>query len=153
MSRYAIAQGATIMINNGYDKVLGATKDQVEKASQQAFKSYEELSKLGKENLDAYVAATTIYAKGFESIGKAWMTFNQSAMEAGATTAKALLGAKTLREAVDLQSEWAKSTFDKFIAETTKTTETTVKVTSEAMEPITARVNAAVEKAFKPIAA
>ncbi len=137
----------------GYDRVLGATKEQVEKASVQAFKTYEEMSKFSKENLDAYVAASTVLAKGFESVSKAWFAFAQESMENSAQAAKALMGAKTLREAVDLQTDLAKSNFDKFIAESTKLSEMSVKVANEAFEPINARVNVAVEKLLKPIAA
>ena len=136
-----------------YDRVLGATKEQVEKASVQAFKTYEEISKLSKENLEAYVAASSVVAKGFETMGKAWLAFTQDAMESSAEAAKALIGAKTLREAADLQADWAKSAFDKFVAEGTKMSELSVKVANQAFEPINARVNVAVEKLVKPIAA
>jgi phasin family protein len=136
-----------------YDRLVGASKEQIEKASATAFKGYEDIQKFSKENLDATVAATTIFAKGFEAIGKEWMTFTQDAMEASAQAAKALLAARTLREAVDVQTDWAKTSFDKVVAESTKLSEISVKVANEAAEPISARVNAAIEKLLKPIAA
>lgn len=146
------ASGAEFAQKN-YDRLVGATKEQVEKASANAFKTYEDLSKFSKENLDAVVAASAIFAKGFETVGKEWMTFTQDSMEASAQAAKALLAAKTLREAVDVQTDFAKSTFDKLVAESTKLSEISVKVTNEAAEPISARVNAAIEKLLKPVAA
>ncbi len=136
-----------------YDQFIGVTKEQVEKLSANSLKTYEEVSKFSKENLDACVTAGTIVAKGFESIGKAWMSYSQEAMETGAQAAKALLGAKTLREAADLQADVAKTLFGRFVAETTKISETAVKVNNDAIEPINARVNVAVEKLFKPLAA
>lgn len=146
------ASGAEFAQKN-YDRLVGTTKEQVEKASATAFKSYEDLSKFSKENLDAVVAASTIFAKGFEAVGKEWMTFTQDTMEASAQAAKALLAAKTLREAVDVQADFAKNSFDKLVAESTKLSEISVKVANEAAEPISARVNAALEKMLKPIAA
>ena len=74
-------------------------------------------------------------------------------MEASAQAAKALLAARTLREAVDVQTDFAKSSFDKLVAESTKLSEISVKVANEAAEPISARVNAAIEKILKPVAA
>ncbi len=136
----------------GYDQMLGTTREQMEKASTAAFKAYEEFSKFQKDNYDAYVAASTILAKGVENVGKAWAALTQEALENSAQTAKALLGAKTLREAVDLQNDWAKSNFDKLLAESTKLSEMTVKVTNEAFGPINSRVNVAVEKLLKPVA-
>jgi phasin family protein len=137
----------------GYDQLLGATREQIEKASTAAFKAYEELSKFQKDNYEAYVAASTILAKGVENVSKAWVALTQETFENSAQTAKALLGAKTLREAIDLQNDWAKSNFDKLVAESTKLSEMTVKVTNEALAPINSRINVAVERMLKPVAA
>ena len=136
-----------------YDQFIGVTKEQVAKLSTNSLKTYEEVSKFSKENLDACVTAGTIVAKGFESIGQSWMNYSQDAVEAGAHAAKALLGAKTLREAADLQADVAKTLFGKLVAETTKMSETAVKLGNDVIEPLNARVNFAVEKLFKPIAA
>jgi phasin family protein len=148
-----ITAKTTEFAQKGYDQFLGASREQFEKASVSAFKAYEEFSKFQKDNYDAYIAASAIFAKGAENVGKAWMTLTQEAMEAAQQTAKALLGAKTLREAVDLQSDFAKSNFDKLVAEGTKMSELTVKVANEAFAPLNARVNVAVEKLLKPVAA
>jgi len=136
-----------------YERLFSATKEQVEKASANALKTYEDLSKFSKENLDAYVTAGTTVAKGLETIGKAWVAFTQETFEASAQVAKALLSAKTLREAVDVQTDFAKTTFDKLVAEGTKVSEISVKVANEAVEPLNARLNATIEKFLKPVAA
>jgi phasin family protein len=133
-----------------FDKYFGDAKAQVEKASAQTMKAYEDAAKFNKENLDAFVVASTTYAKGVESVSKSWAAFAQETFEASANVAKAMLGAKTLKEAVDLQTDFAKTTFDKFVAEGTKVSEASIKVTNEALEPINARVNVAVEKMLKP---
>ena len=136
-----------------FENITTGSREQFEKASQSAYKSFEDISKFQKDNWEAFVAASQIAAKGAETIGRAWMALTQEAMENAASTAKALIGAKTLREAVDLQQDFAKTNFDKFVAESTKLSEIGVKVANEAFEPITARVNVAVEKILKPVAA
>jgi phasin family protein len=136
-----------------FENVATSTRDQFEKASQNVYRGFEDYSKFQKDNWEAFVAASQIAAKGAETIGRAWMALTQEAMENAASTAKALIGAKTLREAVDLQQDFAKTNFDKFVAESTKLSEIGVKVANEAFEPITARVNVAVEKILKPVAA
>lgn len=145
-------EGPTIM-NNNFDNMGGAAREQLEKASQTAYRSYDELSRLQKDNWEALVAASQIWFKGAETVSKGWMTLAQDTMENAASTAKAMVGVKSLREAVDLQTEFAKGNFDKFVAESTKMSETVVKVANDAMEPITARMNVTVEKLFKPLAA
>jgi phasin family protein len=133
-----------------YDQFFGTAKAQVEKASAQTMKAYEDAAKFNKENLDAYVAASTVYAKGVEAVAKTWAVFAQETFEASSNVAKAVLGAKTLKEAVEIQADFAKTTFDKFVAEGTKVSEASIKVANEALEPINARVNVAVEKMMKP---
>jgi len=141
------------MTNASFDAVGTAAREQFEKAHQNAYKSFEEISKLQKDNWDAFVASSQIWAKGAELVGKAWMGLAQETIESAATTTKALVGVKSLREAVDLQTDLAKGNFDKFVAESTKISETMVKVANDAMEPLAARMNVNVEKIFKPVAA
>jgi phasin family protein len=54
--------------------------------------------------------------------------------------------AKTLCEAVDVQTDFAKTTFDKLVVEGMKVSEISVKVANEAALPINARLNAAIER-------
>lgn len=133
--------------------VLKAQKDQFEKASAQLLKSYEEVSALTKENVDAVVTSGTIVAKGAEEAGKQVAAFTQSSAETAVANGKALLAVKTVNELVDLQNVFFKKSLETFIAETTKIQELSVKIANEALAPISARVNAAVEKFSKPVAA
>lgn len=137
----------------GFDKLFSSSKAQFDKMSENAFKAYEEFSALSKDNFDAYVAAATIAAKGAETIGKSVAQFAKESMETSAQNAMALLGSKTLREAADLNADFAKQSFDKLVAEGTRLSEMSIKASSEALEPIGARVNATVEKLFKAQAA
>jgi phasin family protein len=149
----SFAQKGQQMAQDNYQRFVGSTRENFEKFSQTAVKGAEEMQRLSKENFDAYVQAATVVAKGFENMGRSWMSFTQEAMEQSAAAAKAMLGVRTLREAVDLQTDWAKTSFDKFVSEATKISEQGVKVANEASAPLTARFNVSVERMFKPIAA
>jgi phasin family protein len=149
----SLPKGNLIMNPTSFDAVGSVAREHIEKAQQNVYKSFEEISKLQKDNWDAMLASSQIWAKGAEVISKAWMGFAQESMENAASAAKALVGVKSLREAVDLQTDLAKGNFDKFVAESTKISETVVKVANDAMEPIAARMNVNVEKMFKPVAA
>jgi phasin family protein len=136
-----------------YEQVVAMTKEQVEKASANMFRSYDELTELSKENVDAIVSFNTKLAKAYEQLGKEIVSFTQSSIESQVEAAKAMFAAKSLREVVDLQSELARSHFDKAMAEGAKITEMSVKVANEAYEPLQARMNVTVEKILKPVAA
>jgi phasin family protein len=137
----------------GYEQAMAMTREHMEKANRQLFQGFDEMTKLQKENVDAFVQASTVVARAFEDMGKAYMAYAQAAADMSLATGKAMLGAKTLHEVVDLQNEYAKTSFDSLLAETTKLSELSVKAANEAMEPIQARVNVAMEKMAKPLAA
>lgn len=131
------------------EQAVAYTKEQVEKMSKQVFTAFDDVAGFHKENVDAFMASSTILAKGFEALSKELMAFTQGQYEQSVSTAKALMGVKSVKELVDLQTEFAKTSFDALVAEATKVSETGFKVANEAAEPITARVNAAVEKLSK----
>ena len=96
--------------------------------------------------------AGSIYARGMEDLSKTLMSITQAQLEASVGAAKALMGCSSLRQIVDLQTDLARSHFDKIVADGSKLSEISMKVTNEALEPIQARVNVAVEKFIKPAA-
>ncbi len=80
------------------------------------------------------------------------MAMTQHQFEASVAAAKAVLGCTSLRQMVDLQTDLARTNFDKFVADGSKLSEISLKVANETLEPIQARVNVAVEKFIKPAA-
>ena len=137
----------------GYEQAVQMTQANVAKANSAFIKGYENFQGFGKENVDAIVQASTIFAKGAEQISKQVMALTQSSMQSSVVTAKALMGCKTLRDVIDLQAGFARSNFDSLVAEGAKLSELSYKVTNAAIAPIQARVTVAVEKLTKPIAA
>ncbi|WP_192499017.1 phasin family protein [Skermanella pratensis] len=136
-----------------YEQFATVSKEQFEKASAQIAKGYEEYTTFSKANVDALIQAGTVLAKGFEELSKRTLAYSQSSLESGAAAGKAALGVKTVRDLVDLQSSYTKSTLDTALAESAKMSELSVKVANEAFQPINARLNATIEKLGKPLAA
>ena len=160
----AVVKAGTEAANKSYDQVVAKTKEQAEqavalttenvaKASETALKGYDDLALLGKDNFDALVRTNGIFAKGFETLGKEILAFTQVAIEENVAQTKALMGAKNLKDVVDLQNDFARSRLDQAIAETAKLTELSVQVSNEAMAPIQKRVDATVETLLKAHAA
>ena len=122
------------------------TTEQFEKANREFYSRFEELSSFNRNNLDAAVQAANIIADGMKDISQAIFGHMQQSAQSAMATGKAMLAVKTLRELVELQSEYARATLDSLMADSTKISEITVRCTSEAAEPISARVNDVVEK-------
>jgi phasin family protein len=146
-------KAGTQAATKGYEQAFAIAQEQVDKASETLFKGYDEAATLSQENVEAYVRSTTVLAQGVEIVGKELMSFAQSAVEANVANTKALFGAKSVRELVDLQAEFSRSGFDSLVAESAKLTELSLSLANEAFEPIQLRMNVTVEKLMKPIAA
>lgn len=148
----AIEEAVSVAKKN-LEGALSAQKEQFEKATTQILKSYEDVAVAAKENVDAVVASSTIVAKGAEEAGKQVAAFTQSSAETAVANGKAALAVKTINELFELQTAFFKSSVENFIAESSKLQELTVKIANDAAAPISARVNAAVEKLVKPVVA
>ena len=109
-------------------------------------KGYDEFTATGKDNVDAVVAASTAYTKGMEAIAGEWMNFSKTTLEQTMTNAKAVMGAKSLQEMMDLQTGFAKANFDGFVSQSAKVGEMAAKVTQDALEPINSRMTVAMGK-------
>jgi phasin family protein len=136
-----------------FEQTATAAKEQFEKTTAQLLKSYEDLQAASKANVEALVESSSIAAKGAEDLSREVVAYSQSTLDKSITTGKALLTAKSLQEVVELQNSFFKSSFDAFISEATRIQELTVKVTNDALAPLSARVNATVETLSKPLAA
>ena len=124
-----------------FDQAVTVAKENMEKASAAAFKGYDQYATYSQANYDAITKSFGIMTKGFEDVSKAWFAYTQTSVDAGVDFSKKVMGAKSVNEIVDLQNDFAKSSFDSFVAESTKLSEMSVKTANEAIEPIKARVD------------
>ena len=131
--------------------VIETTQDQFAKAAETQFKAADEVAAFGKSNVEAFIQAGTIFFHGFEQIARTMVSLTQAHVESNMSTAKALISAKTLTELTDLQNAYSKSTFDHVVSEATQLSELAIKITNEAIEPISARVTATIEQMSKPV--
>ena len=64
--------------------------------------------------------SATVAGKGVESINSEIYAYSKSSLEESITVTKAIMGSKSLHEAFEYQSDFAKSAFESYIAEMTK---------------------------------
>ena len=107
--------------------------------------SFEKMADAGRGNMEAFVAATSIAAQGFGAVNQAWFAFAKTALERNGAAAEAILATKNPADAVEMQADWARSAFDNYVSEAGKITEMAVKTANDAIVPIRARVDGAVE--------
>lgn len=135
-------------------ETLNTTVEQFTTAGNQAFKDSVEksLSALNdfnaqsKQNLEAVVASVTAATKGAESLGAQSIAFSKKSVEDAVAAAKTLSGAKSIQEVVELQTSFAKTALESYLAELNKASEIVSASVKESLVPLNARVTAAVEK-------
>lgn len=133
---------------------LTTTIEQFSTAGNQAFKDGFEKSILAlndfnaqsKQNLEAAVASVTAAAKGAESLGAQAIAFSKKSVEDNVAAAKTLSGAKTVQDVIELQTAWAKSAMEGYLAEMNKASEIVAASVKDAVAPLNTRVTATIEK-------
>jgi phasin family protein len=136
----------------GADQIR-ATVDQVTAAGNQAFKdaadkslaALNEINSHSKRNLEALVASVTAATKGAEALGAQAMAFTKKSVEDQAAAAKALTGARSVQEVVELQTSFAKSAIEAYIAELNRASETVSAAVKDSIKPLNERATALVE--------
>ena len=134
--------------SEGYEQALAAGQKNFDSAA----KSYDEYAVFGKGAIEAWVAAGNSTAKGYEAINAEMLSFGKDRVEDTIAVTKALFGAKSVDQAVQMQSDFAKQAFDAYVAETSKLGELVNQTTQNAFAPVTARYAAAFEKFVKSAA-
>ena len=125
------------------------TQAKVKEGMEKAMKTAEELVAFGQGNVEAVVKSSQIWASGMQDLSKQIAASAQASLDETLSTFKALTSVRSLKDAVDLQAAFARSTLEKTLAESGKLTDASFKLTEQALAPITARVTLAVEKFAK----
>lgn len=119
-----------------------AFKDAVEKS----LASLNEVNAHSKKNLEAVIASVTASTKGAEALGAQAMAYSKKAVESQVAAAKSLSGAKSIQEVVELQTTFAKSALEAYMAEFSKMSEILSASMKDSVKPLNERVTAAVER-------
>ena len=118
-----------------------------------ALKGYDQLVAEGKDNLDAIAQANTAAVAGATRFNEELAAYLKAAYDAHLAAAKALAGAKTVEEAVELQRGHVQATFETALAKGAELSETARGVANDVVEPLQARTKVAFEKLMTPLAA
>ena len=133
----------------GADKYQQFVSEAGERSQQIAAKSQkaaEELSELTKANVEALVEAGRIAVGGAKAIGQDVIASGREGIEQASDAVKTLAEAKSPAEFFQIQSELARASFDRLVAETSKLTERVVKLAGEAVEPLQTRASINAER-------
>ena len=122
---------------------LGERNQEAVRRSQQVA---QELADLTRASMEAVVEASRIAAEGARSLGQDVVARSRDGVEQTADAIRTLAEAKSPTEFVQLQSEYARSSFDRVVAQSSRMTESMVKLAGEAVQPLSNRATANAER-------
>jgi len=91
-------------------------------------------------------AASRVAAEGARSLGQDVAATSRDGVEQAADAIRSLAEAKSPTEYLQLQSEFARASFDRMVAESSRLTESLVKLAGEAFQPLSNRATANAER-------
>jgi phasin family protein len=100
------------------------------------FKNVEDFQKFNKEQLDAMTTASTTFQKGLQSIASETAAYTKKHFETSSAALEKLLGAKSLDAAFQIQTDYAKTAYESFVAQTTKFGELYTNLAKDAFKPV-----------------
>jgi phasin family protein len=110
-------------------------------------------ARLSRETMDALVRSSTAFARGLQEVQQLWLGFAQASLQDGAAVARALAAARTPREVFQLQSDYARATFDKLMAESGRASQLSLRAANEVARPLQQQVGTAMSRLWRRQAA
>lgn len=143
-------------VTDGAEKARAAMEkgmEQMTKGAEGFMKAAEEVAEFGRGNVEAVTKAAQTWATGAQDLARQAMALAQGLTDHTLEGAKALAAVKSLNEAAEIQTKYAKAAVEKTVAETAKFQEAVFKLTEASVAPLSARMTVAMEKMAKPLAA
>lgn len=129
---------ATATAETALENGAAALKTGLEKA----LKGYDAFVGYNKDTAEAVMKSATTAGKGIESINSEIYSYSKQSIEDGVAATKAVLGSKSVHEAFEFQTDYAKSAFEAYVAELSKISELATAATKETYAPFKGRVQA-----------
>ena len=120
--------------------------DRAKAAVEKGTKAFDELNDFAKGNVEAVVESSKIAAKGFETFGQDAAEYGRKSFESATAALKSFAAVKSPTELFKLQSDYVRSAFDSLVAETSKNTESLLKLAGDIAQPLSNRAAVAAEK-------
>lgn len=99
-------------------------------------KAVDDFQKIGKDNYDAMIRSYGELNKGFQAIVARWAEFSKRSFEDATRAWEQMISAKSLESAMEIQTNYAKSAYDNWMAEMSKIGEMYSSTARDAYKPV-----------------
>ncbi|HQF31124.1 MAG TPA: phasin family protein [Hyphomicrobiales bacterium] len=101
----------------------------------------QDFQKIGGENADLAMKAFGAMSKGLQAIATEAADYSKKSFEEGSAVLEKLMGAKSVDKAVEIQTAYAKTAYEGYVAEVTKLGEMYADLAKEAYKPFEVMVS------------
>ena len=102
-----------------------------------------DIQKTSKDNMDLAMKSFGSVSKGFQAIAVEIADYSKKSFEDNTALVEKLMGVKTLDKAIEVQSEFLKSSYETYVARLTKIGELYAGLAKESYKPIETAVSKA----------
>jgi hypothetical protein len=98
-------------------------------------KNFDDMQKMSKDSLDATMRSFGAFSKASQAIATEFADYSKKSFEDGTKVMEKLLGAKSLDKAIEIQTDYAKTAYEGFVAQATKFGELYADLAKQAYKP------------------
>ncbi len=98
-------------------------------------KNFDDLQQVGKDNMDSALKSWGALSKGTQAIAIEVADYSKKAFEDGTAALEKLFGVKSFDKAIEVQTEYAKTAYETFVAEASKIGELCADLAKETYKP------------------
>ena len=98
-------------------------------------KNFEDLQQVSKDNVDIAMKSMGVLSKGGQAIAVEVADYSKKAFEDGTAALEKLFGVKSVEKAIELQTEYAKTAYEGFVAKASKIGELYADLAKETYKP------------------
>ncbi len=97
--------------------------------------NFDEIQKLGKDNMDVATASFETMSKGLQAIAAEVAEFQKKSFEESSAAMEKVVSSKSLDKAFEAQTEYFKTAYEGFVGEMTKIGEMYTEMSKDAYKP------------------
>jgi len=147
-----IMKKETAQVADRLQAVFGDVNERARTQIERNTRIAEELTELSKGNVEAMVASTKVVAKGLETVGQEVAEYSRKSFEDASAALRGFAEVKSATDFFRLQSDFVRGQFDGFVTESSKLSETMIKLAGDAAEPLASRYSVAAERVKAAVA-
>lgn len=98
--------------------------------------SFDDLAKCNKENVDAAMKSFDVISKGVQALAAGVVDYSKKSIEQGTEALEKILGANSFDKAMEVQSDYIKTSYESLIAESNRMSELCADLAKEVYKPL-----------------